>query len=108
MGRLRQFIIEYIGNLNHPETESADPAPPPAAPDRRRNRYARELIDWIEKQMEAREFPSAKKIELIKDLRRAYRQGPPARTDLSANDASEVGAPEWAAGAKGVSRDAPS
>jgi hypothetical protein len=107
MGRLRQFIVEYIGNLNHPP--SPDPEPlPPAIPDRRKNRYARELIDWIEKQMDARGFPAAKKQELVNDLRRAYRQGPPEPADVSVNDASDVGTPEWVAGAKGVSRDAPS
>jgi hypothetical protein len=87
MGRLREFIVEYVGNLHPSDHTDLTPPAPPA--DRRTNRYARELIDWIERQMEARGFPAAKKHELVNDLRKAFRT-------------------EWVANAEGVSRDAPS
>jgi hypothetical protein len=76
MGRLRRFIVEYVGNL-----------PSAAAADRRMNGYARELIDWIERQMEARGFPTAKKRELVNDLRHAFREGLPAQDDGTSRDA---------------------
>jgi len=93
---LREFIVEYVGNL-HP-SDHTDLAPPAPPEDRRTNRYARELIDWIERQMEARGFPAAKKHELVNDLRKAFRP----------SDATGDGIPEWVANAEGVSRDAPS
>jgi hypothetical protein len=99
MGRLRQFIVEYVGNL-----QTGHPAP---VPDRRKNRYARELIDWIERQMEARGFPTAKKRELVSDLRHALRDGHPLQ-GMSAHDGTGEGTPEWVPEGKGLSRDAPS
>ena len=77
MGRLRQFIVEYVGNLQ--------PSRPALIEDRRKNRHARELIDWIERQMEARGFPTAKKRELVGNLRHALRDGPPSQS-MSASD----------------------
>jgi hypothetical protein len=87
MGRLRRFIVEYVGNLHFPHRT-----------ERRTNSYARELIDWIERQMKVRGFPATKRHALVNDLRHALR----------ANDATGEGMPEWVPEAKGVSRDAPS
>jgi len=104
MGRLRRFIVEYVGNLHL--SQSTDSDPPMPAPDRRTNRYARELIDWIERQMEARGFPPTKKHELVNDLRHALRQSDPMPDGVSVGDGE--GTPEWVPDRKGVSRDAPS
>jgi len=67
MGRFRRFIVEYVGNLHFWERA-----------DRRTDRRARELIDWVKGQMEARRFAAAKKHEMVHDLRQALRPGDPA------------------------------
>ena len=87
MGRIRRFIVEYVGNLHFSHRV-----------ERRGNRHARDLVHWIEEQMEARGFPSSKKRELIQDLRQAFRQ----------DGAAEEPVPELVRETKGVSRDAPS
>jgi hypothetical protein len=112
MGRFRQFIVEYVGNLNHPESADQEgraervlPEPPAPSLDRRKNTYARELIDWIEGQMESRGLPAAKKAEVVASLRKAFHQRPyPRPVEVGEDDVAGVGASEW----KGVSRDAPS
>ena len=73
MGAFHRFIVEYVGNLHLPSRE-----------DRRTNRQARDLIDWIKRQMEARGFEAAEKRELVNDLRRA--SGPAARPGRSDRD----------------------
>jgi len=106
MGAFLRFIVEYVGNLHL--SNRADQAARPASADRRKNRHARDLMDWIKGQMEVRGFPAAKKRELVHDLRHAFRQGGPTSGGVSAHDATGEGAPEWVSDTKGVSRDAPS
>jgi len=106
MGAFLQFIVEYVGNLHL--SNGADEASPMTSTERRTNRHARDLIDWIEAQMEARGFEAGKKRELVHDLRHAFRQNGPTWGGVSANDGTSEGAAEWAPGTKGVSRDAPS
>ena len=106
MGRFSRFIVEYVGNLNF--FHRANPPLRPAPTDRRTNWHARELVDWVKAQMEARGFPAAKKEELVHDLRRALKQRGPAPAGVTADEATGDGATGWVADAKGVSRDAPS
>lgn len=97
MGAFLRFIVEYVGNLH-----------PPNRADRRTNRHARDLMDWIKGQMDARGFPAAKKRQVVHDLRHAYRPGGPTSGGLSATDGTSEEEPEWVPGTKGISRDAPS
>jgi hypothetical protein len=97
MGRFGRFIVEYVGNLDLSYRA-----------DRRTNRRARELMDWIKGQMEARKLPAARKHELVRGLRHALRQGGPVSGGTSANDTTAEGMPEWVPDAKGFSKDAPS
>jgi hypothetical protein len=106
MGRFGKFIVEYVGNLDPSHRD--DPAPRPASADRRTNRHARELVDWLKGQLDARGFPADRKHEFVHDLRQALRQGGPTSTGVSAIDASGEGTPGWVPDTKGVSRDAPS
>jgi hypothetical protein len=106
MGAFLRFIVEYVGNLHLPTRE--DQPPPKSPADRRTNRHARDLMDWVKGQMEARGLPTAKKRELVRDLRHAFRPGGPTSGAISAADGTSEGDPEWVPGTKGVSRDAPS
>jgi hypothetical protein len=76
MGRFRQFVVEYVGNLH------------PFRIDRRNNWHARSLIDWIKGQMEARGFTPAEQHEVVRDLRQALQQdGPEMNAGESSRDA---------------------
>lgn len=75
MGAFRRFIVEYVGNLHFPSRA-----------DRRTNRHARDLLDWIQGQMEARGFPADKERELVRDLRRAFGPGGPTSGAVTATD----------------------
>ena len=75
MGAFRRFIVEYVGNLHFPTRA-----------DRRTNRQARDLVDWIKEQMEARGFPRDKERELVRDLRQAFRPGGPTSGAVTATD----------------------
>ena len=75
MGAFHRFIVEYVGNLHLPSRE-----------DRRTNRQARDLIDWIKRQMEARGFEAAEKRELVNDLRRAFGPGGPTSGAVTVTD----------------------
>lgn len=75
MGAFLRFIVEYVGNLHLPSRA-----------DRRTNRHARDLMDWIKGQMEARGVEAAKKRELVNDLRRAFRPGGPTSGAVTATD----------------------
>jgi hypothetical protein len=97
MGAFLRFIVEYVGNLHLPNRA-----------ERRTNRRARHLMDWIKGQMDSRGFPAAKKRELVRDLRRAFRPGGPTSGAVTATDGTSEAAPEWVPGTKGISRDAPS
>ena len=66
MGRFRRFMVEYIGNVHFWYHA-----------DRRTDWRARELMDWIKGQMEARRFAAARKHELVRDVRRVLRPGDP-------------------------------
>jgi hypothetical protein len=75
MGAFLRFIVEYVGNL-HLSSRA----------ERRTNRHARDLMDWIKGQMETRGFPAAKKRELVRDLRHAFRPGGPTPGAVTATD----------------------
>jgi hypothetical protein len=64
MGRFRQFIVEYVGNHHYF-----------VRADRRSDRRARELMDWVKRQMEARRFEAARKREVVHNLRQVLRPG---------------------------------
>ena len=106
MGAFLRFIVEYVGNLHLP-SRANQPSPPGSA-DRRTNRHARDLIDWVKGQMVARGYPAAKNRELFRDLRHAFRPGGPTSGGMTATEGTREGEPEWVPGTKGVSRDAPS
>jgi hypothetical protein len=82
MGRFRRFIVEYIGNVQFYYHA-----------DRRTDLRARELMDWVQGQIEARRLKAAERRELVRDFRQVMRTG----------DAAS----EWVGDAKGVSRDGP-
>ena len=72
MHRFSRFLVEYVGNLELLYVEGA--TAPRKLVDRRRNLRARELVDWIKRQMEARGLPATKKDEMVHDLRRSLAQ----------------------------------
>jgi hypothetical protein len=63
-GRIGRFVFEYVGNLDGQEPRA----------DRRRNRKARELVDWVKQEMEERGFPATTEQAFLEDLREAIRQ----------------------------------
>jgi len=64
MGRFRRFIVEYVGNHHYF-----------IRADRRSDLRARELMDWVKRQMEDRRFEAARKRELVQNLRQVLRPG---------------------------------
>ena len=106
MGAFLRFIVEYVGNLHLPSR--SDEPPPAGSADRRTNRHARDLMDWMKGQMEARGFPPHKNRDLVRDLRHAFRPGGPTSGGMTVTEGTREEEPEWVPGTKGVSRDAPS
>jgi hypothetical protein len=75
MGAFLRFVIEYVGNLHLPSRA-----------DRRTNRRARDLMDWIKGQMQSRGFPADKERELVRDIRQAFRTAGPTSGAVTATD----------------------
>ena len=96
MGRFRRFIVEYLGNVQFYYHA-----------DRRLDRRARELMDWIQGQMQARRFEAARRRELVQEFRQVMRQRDPVSAEVGAIGTADDVASEWVPRAKGVSRDGP-
>src|SRR5262245_890246 len=60
-GRLGRLLVEYLGHLD-------DPA------ERRRNERGRALVEWVKREIDARDFSPAEEEELLEDVRSVVRE----------------------------------